>query len=175
MFIPGTESNSNDFKSAKTIIFYGFILGGKLMRTTFMANANTIERKWYVIDAEGKTLGRLASEVAAILRGKNKPTFTPHVDTGDHVIILNASKVELTGKKLTDKIYYRHTNHPGGLKTRTALEMRTNYAEKMIELAVKGMLPKNSLGRQTFKKLHVYAGSEHPHQAQQPEVYELRG
>jgi large subunit ribosomal protein L13 len=175
MFIPGTESNSNDFKSAKTIIFYGFILGGKLMRTTFMANANTIERKWYVIDAEGKTLGRLASEVAAILRGKNKPTFTPHVDTGDHVIILNASKVELTGKKLTDKIYYRHTMHPGGLKTRTALEMRTNYAEKMIELAVKGMLPKNSLGRQTFKKLHVYAGSEHPHQAQQPEVYELRG
>jgi large subunit ribosomal protein L13 len=145
------------------------------MRTTFMANANTIERKWYVIDAEGKTLGRLASEVASILRGKNKPTFTPHVDTGDNVIILNASKVELTGKKLTDKIYYRHTNHPGGLKTRTALEMRTNYAEKMIELAVKGMLPKNSLGRQQFKKLHVYAGSEHPHQAQQPEVYELRG
>jgi large subunit ribosomal protein L13 len=175
MFIPGTESNANCFKSAKTIIFYGFILGGKLMRTTFMANANTIERKWYVIDAEGQTLGRLASEVAAILRGKNKPTFTPNVDTGDNVIILNASKVELTGKKLTDKIYYRHTNHPGGLKTRTALEMRTNYAEKMIELAVKGMLPKNSLGRQTFKKLHVYAGSEHPHQAQQPEVYELRG
>jgi len=145
------------------------------MRTTFMANANTIERKWYVIDAEGKTLGRLASEVASILRGKTKPTFTPHVDTGDNVIILNASKVELTGKKLTDKIYYRHTNHPGGLKTRTALEMRTNYAEKMIELAVKGMLPKNSLGRQIIKKLHVYAGSEHPHQAQQPEVYELRG
>ncbi|PLT31360.1 50S ribosomal protein L13 [Peribacillus deserti] len=145
------------------------------MRTTFMAKANEIERKWFVIDAEGKTLGRLASEVAAILRGKNKPTFTPNVDTGDHVIIINASKVELTGKKLTDKIYYRHSMHPGGLKTRTALEMRTNYAERMIELAVKGMLPKNSLGRQIFKKLHVYAGSEHPHQAQQPEVYELRG
>jgi large subunit ribosomal protein L13 len=145
------------------------------MRTTFMANASTIERKWYVIDAEGKTLGRLASEVASILRGKYKPTFTPHVDTGDNVIILNASKVHLTGKKLTDKIYYRHTMHPGGLKTRTALEMRTNYAEKMIELAVRGMLPKNSLGRQIFKKLHVYAGSEHPHQAQLPEVYELRG
>ncbi|RHW33933.1 50S ribosomal protein L13 [Neobacillus notoginsengisoli] len=145
------------------------------MRTTFMANANTIERKWYVVDAEGKTLGRLASEVASILRGKNKPTFTPHVDTGDHVIILNASKVTLTGNKLHDKIYYRHTNHPGGLKQRTALEMRTNYAEKMIELAVKGMLPKNSLGRQMYKKLHVYAGSEHPHQAQKPEVYELRG
>lgn len=145
------------------------------MRTTYMAKESEIVRKWYVVDAEGQTLGRLASEVATILRGKNKPTFTPHVDTGDHVIIINASKVELTGKKLTDKIYYRHSQHPGGLKTRTALEMRTNYAEKMLELAIKGMLPKNSLGRQTFKKLHVYAGSEHPHQAQQPEVYELRG
>ncbi|MEK4197932.1 50S ribosomal protein L13 [Cytobacillus sp. FSL K6-0265] len=145
------------------------------MRTTFMANANNIERKWYVVDAEGKTLGRLASEVASILRGKHKPTFTPHVDTGDHVIILNASKIELTGKKLTDKIYYRHSMHPGGLKTRTANEMRTNYPESMLELAIKGMLPKNSLGRQMFKKLHVYAGSEHTHQAQQPEVYELRG
>ncbi|MCL6571191.1 MAG: 50S ribosomal protein L13 [Bacillus sp. (in: Bacteria)] len=145
------------------------------MRTTFMANANTIERKWYVVDAEGKTLGRLASEVASILRGKYKPTFTPNVDTGDHVIILNASKVVLTGKKLTDKIYYRHTMHPGGLKQRTALEMRTNYPEKMLELAIKGMLPKNSLGSQIFRKLNVYAGSEHPHQAQQPEVYELRG
>ncbi|MBB6447563.1 50S ribosomal protein L13 [Bacillus benzoevorans] len=145
------------------------------MRTTFMANAQNIERKWYVIDAEGKTLGRLASEVAAILRGKHKPTYTPHVDTGDHVILLNASKIQLTGKKLTDKIYYRHSLHPGGLKQRTALEMRTNYPERMLELAIKGMLPKNSLGRQMFRKLHVYAGSEHPHQAQQPEVYELRG
>ena len=145
------------------------------MRTTFMANAQNIERKWYVVDAEGKTLGRLATEVAAILRGKHKPTFTPHVDTGDHVIILNASKIQLTGNKLHDKIYYRHSLHPGGLKTRTALEMRTNYSERMLELAIKGMLPKNSLGRQMFRKLHVYAGSEHPHQAQQPEVYELRG
>ena len=145
------------------------------MRTTFMANAQNIERKWYVVDAEGKTLGRLATEVAAILRGKHKPTFTPHVDTGDHVIILNASKITLTGKKLTDKIYYRHSMHPGGLKSRTALEMRTNYPERMLELAIKGMLPKNSLGRQIFRKLHVYAGSEHTHQAQQPEVYELRG
>ena len=150
-------------------------LGGKEMRTTFMANSQTIERKWYVVDAEGKTLGRLATEVASILRGKHKPTFTPHVDTGDHVIILNAAKIELTGKKLTDKIYYRHTNHPGGLKTRTALEMRTNYPERMLELAIKGMLPKNTLGRTMFKKLHVYAGAEHKHQAQQPEVYELRG
>lgn len=145
------------------------------MRTTYMAKANEIDRKWFVVDAEGKTLGRLASEVASILRGKHKPTFTPHVDTGDHVIILNASKIELTGKKLTDKIYYRHTNHPGGLKQRTALEMRTNYSEKMLELTIKGMLPKGSLGRQMIKKLHVYSGSEHPHQAQQPEVYELRG
>ncbi|MDQ0220586.1 50S ribosomal protein L13 [Peribacillus cavernae] len=145
------------------------------MRTTFMAKANEIERKWYVVDAEGKTLGRLATEVASILRGKHKPTFTPHVDTGDHVILINASKIHLTGKKLTDKIYYRHTMHPGGLKTRTALEMRTNYPERMLELAIKGMLPKNSLGRQIYKKLHVYAGSEHQHQAQQPEVYELRG
>ncbi|CAN7595498.1 MULTISPECIES: 50S ribosomal protein L13 [unclassified Bacillus (in: firmicutes)] len=145
------------------------------MRTTYMAKANQIDRKWFVVDAEGKTLGRLSSEVASILRGKHKPTFTPHVDTGDHVIILNASKIELTGKKLTDKIYYRHTNHPGGLKQRTALEMRTNYSEKMLELTIKGMLPKGSLGRQMFKKLHVYAGAEHKHQAQQPEVYELRG
>ncbi|MEC2057978.1 50S ribosomal protein L13 [Peribacillus psychrosaccharolyticus] len=145
------------------------------MRTTFMAKATEVDRKWYVIDAEGKTLGRLASEVASILRGKHKPTFTPHVDTGDHVILINAGKIHLTGKKLTDKIYYRHTMHPGGLKTRTALEMRTNYAEKMLELAIKGMLPKNSLGRQIFKKLHVYEGAEHKHEAQQPEVYELRG
>lgn len=146
-----------------------------MMRTTFMANAQNIERKWYVIDAEGQTLGRLASEVASILRGKHKPTYTPHVDTGDHVILINASKIELTGNKLQDKIYYRHSNHPGGLKTRTALEMKTKFPERMLELAIKGMLPKNTLGRQMAKKLHVYAGSEHKHQAQQPEVYELRG
>ena len=145
------------------------------MRTTFLAKANEVDRKWYVIDAEGKTLGRLSSEVASILRGKHKPTFTPNVDTGDHVILINVEKIHLTGKKLTDKIYYKHSMHPGGLKTRTALEMRTNYPVRMLELAIKGMLPKNSLGRQIFKKLHVYAGSEHPHVAQQPEVYELRG
>ena len=146
-----------------------------MMRTTFMAKANEIERKWYVIDAQGQTLGRLASEVASILRGKNKPTFTPHVDTGDHVIIINASEIHLTGKKLTDKIYRSHKMHPGGLKERTALEMKTKYPEQMLELAIKGMLPKNSLGRQMFKKLHVYAGAEHNQQAQKPEVYELRG
>ncbi|GIN58885.1 50S ribosomal protein L13 [Lederbergia ruris] len=145
------------------------------MRTTYMAKASEIERKWYVIDAEGKTLGRLATEVASILRGKHKPTFTPHVDTGDHVILINAEKIELTGNKLNDKLYYRHTGYAGGLKTRTAYEMRTKYPEKMLELAIKGMLPKGTLGRQMFKKLHVYAGAEHPHQAQQPQTYELRG
>ena len=145
------------------------------MRTTFMAKGHEVERKWLVVDAEGQTLGRLASEVAAILRGKHKPTFTPNVDTGDHVIIINADKIHLTGNKLHDKIYYRHSNHPGGIKSRTALEMRTNYPTKMLELAIKGMLPKNTLGRQQFKKLHVYAGSEHNHQAQQPEAYTLRG
>jgi large subunit ribosomal protein L13 len=152
-----------------------FYLGGKNMRTTFMANANNIERKWYVVDAEGKTLGRLSTEVASILRGKHKPTFTPHVDTGDHVVIINAEKIELTGNKLNGKLYYRHSMYPGGLKVRTALEMRTNFPTKMLEGAIRGMLPKGSLGRQVFKKLHVYAGNEHPHQAQQPEVYELRG
>ncbi|TFD99375.1 MULTISPECIES: 50S ribosomal protein L13 [Jeotgalibacillus] len=145
------------------------------MRTTFMAKGHEVERKWLVVDAEGQTLGRLASEVAAILRGKNKPTFTPNVDTGDYVIIINADKIHLTGKKLSDKIYYRHSMHPGGLKQRTALEMRTKYPRQMLELAIKGMLPKNSLGRQMIKKLHVYAGTEHPHQAQKPEAYELRG
>ncbi|SEB19210.1 large subunit ribosomal protein L13 [Thalassobacillus cyri] len=145
------------------------------MRTTFMANEGNVERKWYVVDAEGKTLGRLSSEVAAILRGKHKPTYTPHFDTGDHVIIVNAEKIELSGKKLNDKIYYRHTNYVGGLKSRTANEMRTKYPEQMLEIAIKGMLPKGSLGRKMGKKLHVYAGPEHKHEAQQPEVYELRG
>ncbi|MCM3715651.1 50S ribosomal protein L13 [Halalkalibacter oceani] len=145
------------------------------MRTTYMAKPNEVERKWYVVDAEGQTLGRLASEVASILRGKHKPTFTPHVDTGDHVIIINAEKIELTGNKLNDKIYYRHSNHPGGLKKTTAGDMRANKPERMLELAIKGMLPKNTLGRAQGMKLHVYAGSEHKHQAQKPEVYELRG
>ncbi|WP_017754831.1 50S ribosomal protein L13 [Calidifontibacillus oryziterrae] len=145
------------------------------MRQTYMAKASEVERKWYVVDAEGQTLGRLASEVASILRGKHKPTFTPHVDTGDHVIIINAEKIHLTGNKLEGKIYYRHSQHPGGLKTRTAKEMLETRPEQMIEGAIKGMLPKNSLGRQMFKKLNVYKGSEHPHQAQKPEVYELRG
>lgn len=145
------------------------------MRTTFMAKGQEVERKWLVVDAEGQTLGRLASEVASILRGKHKPTFTPNVDTGDHVIIINAEKIELTGNKLQGKIYYRHTQYTGGLKQRTAGEMKEKYPTQMLELAIKGMLPKNSLGRQMFSKLNVYAGSEHPHAAQKPEAYELRG
>ena len=145
------------------------------MRTTFMAKGQEVERKWLVVDAEGQTLGRLASEVAAILRGKNKPTFTPNVDTGDHVIIINADKIHLTGNKLEGKIYYRHTQFAGGLKQRTAGEMKEKYPTQMLELAIKGMLPKNSLGRKMFTKLNVYAGSEHPHAAQKPEAYELRG
>ena len=145
------------------------------MRTTFMAKGQEVERKWLVVDAEGQTLGRLASEVAAILRGKHKPTFTPNVDTGDHVIIINAEKIELTGNKLQGKIYYRHTQFSGGLKQRTAGEMKEKYPTQMLELAIKGMLPKNSLGRQMFTKLNVYTGSEHPHAAQKPEAYKLRG
>ncbi|KZE37324.1 MULTISPECIES: 50S ribosomal protein L13 [Bhargavaea] len=145
------------------------------MRTTYMAKAQEVERKWLVVDAEGKTLGRLSSEVAAILRGKHKPTYTPNVDTGDHVIIINAEKIEMTGNKLQDKIYYRHTGHPGGIRQRTAGEMREKYPTKLLETSIKGMLPKGPLGRQMYRKLHVYAGAEHPHAAQQPEVYELRG
>ena len=145
------------------------------MRTTYMAKPSEVERKWYVVDADGQTLGRLSSEVASILRGKHKPTYTPHMDTGDHVIIINAEKIHLTGNKLADKKYYRHSQYPGGLKTTTAQEMLDKTPERMLELAIKGMLPKNSLGRKQGMKLHVYAGSEHQHQAQKPEVYELRG
>jgi len=147
----------------------------KDMRQTYMAKPSTVEKKWYVIDAEGQTLGRLSSEVASILRGKHKPTYTPHIDTGDNVIIINAEKIVLTGKKLTDKIYRRHTMHPGGLKERTAGLMVEKYPEELLELSIKGMLPKNTLGRAQGMKLHVYRGAEHPHAAQKPEKYELRG
>lgn len=140
---------------------------------TFMAKPQEIERKWYVIDAEGKPLGRLASEVASILRGKNKPIFTPNVDTGDHVIVLNAEKVLLTGKKLDQKLYRYHTLHPGGLKEIKYKHLMAKHPERAIELAVKGMLPKNSLGRQMYRKLKVYAGAQHEHQAQKPEVLDL--
>jgi len=145
------------------------------MRTTYMAKPNEVERKWYIIDAAGKTLGRLASEAASIIRGKHKPEFTPHVDTGDFVIIINAEKIVLTGKKLQNKLYYRHSLHPGGLKVTTAQDMIKNKPERVLELAIHGMLPKNRLGEKLKTKLKVYAGSEHPHQAQQPEVWELRG
>ena len=143
------------------------------MRTTYMAKPADIERKWHIVDASGKILGRLASEVASILRGKHKPTFTPHMDTGDFVIIINAAKIELTGKKLTDKLYYRHSGYPGGLKSMTAGQLRTKFPERMIELAVKGMLPKGPLGRQQFKKLKVYADDKHKHNAQAPVALEL--
>ncbi len=142
---------------------------------TFMANNQTVERSWYVVDASGQRLGRLASEVAAILRGKHKPTYTPHVDTGDYVIIINAEKVELTGSKWDNKKYYRHSRYPGSLKETTAKVMRQKHPERLIEFAVKGMLPKGRLGRQMYKKLYVYAGAEHPHQAQKPEKLELKG
>ena len=143
------------------------------MKTTFMANPATVERKWYVVDAEGKTLGRLAAEVAKVLRGKNKPTFTPHVDTGDHVIVLNADKVVLTGKKLVQKTYFRHSGYPGGTTFTTAGKMLETRPERVVEMAVKGMLPKNSLGRKMYTKLKVYAGAEHQHAAQMPEVLEI--
>lgn len=136
---------------------------------TFMANPDTIERKWYVVDAEGQTLGRLAAEVAKVLRGKNKPVFTPHVDTGDYVIVINAEKITVTGKKMTDKVYRRHSNYVGSLRETTLQEMLATKPTEVIEHAVKGMLPKGPLGKQMFGKLYVYAGAEHPHQAQKPE------
>lgn len=140
---------------------------------SFMANSSNIERKWYVVDAADKTLGRLAAEVAKILRGKHKPTFTPHMDTGDHVIVINADKVVLTGKKLVQKTYFRHSGYLGGASFTTAGEMLAKNPVRMVELAVKGMIPHNRLGSRIFTKLHVYAGAEHPHAAQKPEVLEI--
>lgn len=140
---------------------------------TYMAKPSTIERKWYVVDATDKILGRLAAEVAKILRGKHKPTFTPHMDTGDHVIVINADKVKLTGKKLLQKEYFRHSGYPGGTTFTKAGEMLEKNPARMVELAVYGMIPKTRLGNQIKKKLQVYAGAEHPHAAQQPEVLEL--
>ncbi len=137
---------------------------------TFMANPATIDRKWYVVDATDMTLGRLASEVAKVLRGKNKPIFTPHIDCGDNVIVINAEKIKVTGKKMDQKVYYHHSDYVGGLKEATLREKLEKKPEQVIELAVKGMLPKGPLGRQMFTKLHVYAGPEHKHEAQKPEV-----
>ena len=137
---------------------------------TFMASPATIDRKWYVVDATDMTLGRLASEVAKVLRGKNKPIFTPHIDCGDNVIVINAEKIKVTGKKMDQKVYYHHSDYVGGLKEATMREKLEKKPEQVIELAVKGMLPKGPLGRQMFTKLHVYAGPEHKHEAQKPEV-----
>ena len=137
---------------------------------SFMASPSTIERKWYVVDATGHTLGRLSSEIASILRGKNKPTFTPHIDTGDYVIVVNADKIKVTGKKMDQKIYYNHSDYVGGMKETTLKEKMAKKPEDVIRLAVKGMLPKGPLGRSMITKLHIYAGPEHNHQAQKPEI-----
>ena len=141
---------------------------------SFMASPSTIEREWYVVDATGHTLGRLASEIATILRGKNKPTYTPHIDTGDNVIVINAEKIKVTGKKLDQKIYYHHSDYVGGMKEQALKEKLAKKPEDVIYLAVKGMLPKGPLGRQMIKKLHVYAGAEHNHAAQQPKALEIK-
>ena len=140
---------------------------------SYMASPATIERKWYVVDATDKTLGRLSSQIASVLRGKNKPTYTPSMDTGDYVIVINADKIKVTGKKLDQKMYYRHSDYVGGMKEATLKEMMAKKPEDVIKLAVKGMLPKGPLGRQMLKKLHVYAGAEHAHAAQKPEVLEF--
>ena len=145
-----------------------------MMKNSYMQKKEEVVRNWYVIDAEGISLGRLAAKVANVLRGKHKPTYTPHVDCGDFVVVVNASKVNLTGNKLTDKIYYDHSGYTGGLRERTAKEMIENYPVEMVERAVKGMLPKTRLGRQMYKKLFVYEGSEHPHMAQKPEKMEVK-
>jgi large subunit ribosomal protein L13 len=144
------------------------------MNKTYLPSQDTIERKWYVVDAADQRLGRLASEVARVLRGKNKPTYTPHLDTGDFVIIVNAEKVEVTGKKRDQKLYRRHSGRPGGMKTESFAKLQARVPERIIEQAVKGMLPKNTLGRQLFTKLKVYAGPTHPHSAQQPEVLTIQ-
>lgn len=145
-----------------------------LTKSTSIAKPQQIDKKWYVVDAEGKTLGRLCSEVAKVLTGKNKPCYTPNIDTGDYVIVINAEKIHLTGNKLLDKKYYRHTGYPGGRKEAIYKDLIANKPEFVIEKAVKGMLPKNKLGRAQFKKLKVYAGSEHEHAAQKPEVLEIK-
>ena len=142
--------------------------------TSYMQKKETVERKWYVIDAEGKSLGRVAALAAVYLRGKHKPTYTPHIDCGDNIVIINAQKVNLTGNKLDDKMYYDHSMYQGGLRERTAKVMKEQYPTEMMERAVKGMLPHNRLGRQMYKKLFVYAGNEHKHQAQKPEVLEVK-
>jgi large subunit ribosomal protein L13 len=144
-----------------------------LMKTTVSVKTEDAQREWWVIDLEGQTVGRAAAKIASVLRGKHKPTFTPHNDTGDFVVAINADKVVFTGKKWSDKMYYRHSNHPGGLTETTAQEMLDRHPERIISFAVKGMLPKNKLGRSILKKFKVYAGAEHPHEAQQPKTLSL--
>ena len=141
---------------------------------TYTVKPGDITRQWYVVDAEGKTLGRLASHIATILKGKHKPIYTPHVDVGDYVIVINADKIHVTGRKMRQKMYYRHSGYPGGLKSINLRDLLQRHPTRAIEFAVKGMLPKNRLGRKMFKKLKVYAGSDHPHQAQQPQVLALK-
>jgi len=143
------------------------------MNKTFLPSVNTLERNWYVVDAADQRLGRLASEIAMILRGKNKPTYTPHMDTGDFVIVVNAEKIVVTGKKRTQKVYRRHSGRPGGMKTETFAKLQARIPERIVEEAVRGMLPKNSLGRQLFTKLKVYEGSAHPHAAQLPQELKI--
>ena len=161
--------NLFSIESTMKIISKLKFIGGQPMKT-YMANPDKIERKWYVVDAEGQTLGRLAAEVAKVLRGKNKPEFTPHIDTGDNVIVINAEKIKVTGKKLDQKVYYHHSDYVGGMKETTLREMMAKKPEQVIELAVKGMLPKGPLGRSMYTKLFVYAGPEHKHEAQKPEA-----
>jgi large subunit ribosomal protein L13 len=149
-------------------------MGVQAHRATRSIKADDVERKWYVVDAQDAVLGRLASRVASILRGKHRPTFTPHVDTGEYVIVVNAEKVKLTGRKLEQKIYHRHTGYPSGIRSITAGKLlQSSHADRVVESAVRGMLPKNTLGRQMFSKLKVYAGPDHPHAAQKPEVLEI--
>lgn len=143
------------------------------MKKTYYAKAGEVERKWYIIDADDKVLGRMAARIALILRGKHKPHFTPHTDTGDFVIVINADKVKLTGKKIDDKVYFRHSGYPGGIKSINARNLLKKFPERLIEYAVWGMLPKNSLGRKQYRKLKVYRGSKHPHEAQKPEILEI--
>ncbi len=144
-----------------------------MVQRTYSAKPTEVQRKWYVVDAEGKTLGRLATTVAATLRGKHKPTYTPHIDTGDFVVVVNAEKIKVTGSKETQKVYYRHSNYPGGLKSETLKDLRERHPDRIIENAVKGMLPRTALGKQQLTKLKIYAGAEHPHTAQNPVTLEL--
>ncbi len=163
----GTEINNFNLNDSR------YIFGGKNKVRTYMAKSAEVDRKWHVIDATDISLGRLSTVVASILRGKNKPTYTPHVDTGDYVIVVNAEKLKLTGSKASDKLYARHSGYVGGLTQVSAGDLRKNNSRRLVELSVKGMLPKNSLGRQMIKKLHVYAGPEHKHAAQQPQELDI--